>query len=1017
MRRMGKHPASVPLSAAECPEVVREKRAISWEEDQEVEEKDLAAKVTAPWLRVTPRGQTLLLLLLAVVFLLLLPGLALLQRMPVFVCCNLGLLALLAAFFFAAEELRALAALFGLRGAAAVHEGSFWVLVTSLATIVWLSAPDSPLRWLHDWWGGWAASAAVAAAASFAAHSTHRRLQRRMLTTTVTLPNRVSSIGMFLNNSLDELFQGREKLGAVEAAVRALEAEHSSLLPAVRTLRGYLRRTSSWRSSESTLALERKVLATLRSTTTDELNYLVRRLELGNLFHTLRDHLSARQHHRTELLTLLCDRRLHELKVRSRAMLLHGIQLARMPGRWAAAVLCGTQGEALTQLKNLCDSKGDIHSLHKLVFEDLKGKSSRDSGSGGSGDDDDISSRKNTKRGRRGQGDGGGGDDNDAEQDCDCVREQVIAHIAKEGEEVQHTVSRRRRGGHEHSDRLLLGRLNGRKVLSDIDDTLFSSGGRYPAGCDDAFPSHVLYPGVTAFYRELDLSIEGASAWERRARESCGGLVFLSARPKVGRDHKVERSSHRQFRRYRQQRMLHTTPSMLAGSLSAGLAMMGGGDLGPTAAKKFANFKEYASLYPEYKFIFIGDNGQADVAAAELMTDAFGDRIEAVYIHQVKPIEQTFGYEGPHTLDKWQHMGVHFFSTYVGAALHAASVVTVLGANATASPKLVGTVATIYDGGGQKRVAPLMHPQAVRRIALQAVAQYEETCTTAAERGWEALGGSALSSPLRSWRVRREAYARRLNRDVLAANALLAALRAASLAKVHVWFEVAEATAMAHSLRSVRLAVLPPRLGVGERVLHRPTNLPAVVISHGDIPAHAAEVSQQKRHHRSFTAQLTVDQAGGEASPAASTSGSGVDSGRSNSDDDNDGDEGTIGTECTPLIASANSMAAGEAAREEKHSVATPERNTRYELRLTDWTLAGGASVTVFAPAEDVVARDTRRQSCPPSRSSLRSSRSSRSPLLAPVRSADTSPSQLTASAAAATRARVRTPLVEQAPT
>ena len=32
-----------------------------------------------------------------------------------------------------------------------------------------------------------------------------------------------------------------------------------------------------------------------------------------------------------------------------------------------------------------------------------------------------------------------------------------------------------------------------------------------------------------------------------------------------------------------------------------------------------------------------------------------------------------------------------------------------------------------YDGGGQRRKAPLMHPQAVRRVALQAVAQYEET--------------------------------------------------------------------------------------------------------------------------------------------------------------------------------------------------------------------------------------------------------------------------------------------------
>ncbi len=37
------------------------------------------------------------------------------------------------------------------------------------------------------------------------------------------------------------------------------------------------------------------------------------------------------------------------------------------------------------------------------------------------------------------------------------------------------------------------------------------------------------------------------------------------------------------------------------------------------AQKKFSNMDEYSQLYPEYRFVFVGDNGQGDVRAAELM--------------------------------------------------------------------------------------------------------------------------------------------------------------------------------------------------------------------------------------------------------------------------------------------------------------------------------------------------------------------------------------------------------------
>lgn len=41
-------------------------------------------------------------------------------------------------------------------------------------------------------------------------------------------------------------------------------------------------------------------------------------------------------------------------------------------------------------------------------------------------------------------------------------------------------------------------------MVSDIDDTLMSSGGHFPAGCDARLPKHCVYPGAVAFLNELD---------------------------------------------------------------------------------------------------------------------------------------------------------------------------------------------------------------------------------------------------------------------------------------------------------------------------------------------------------------------------------------------------------------------------------------------------------------------------------------------------------------------------------
>jgi hypothetical protein len=133
-----------------------------------------------------------------------------------------------------------------------------------------------------------------------------------------------------------------------------------------------------------------------------------------------------------------------------------------------------------------------------------------------------------------------------------------------------------------------------RKVLSDVDDTLLSSGGRFPAGCDRSYPRKALYPGVLAFYEELDKQHSAPTVrFAHNRMATASNLTFLSARPHVYKD-TSESVTYRKFSYLRKHRGLHTEPTLLAGGLDSGLKMFTG-DFGPLAAKKVLNFTQYVS--------------------------------------------------------------------------------------------------------------------------------------------------------------------------------------------------------------------------------------------------------------------------------------------------------------------------------------------------------------------------------------------------------------------------------------
>ncbi|GMH88886.1 hypothetical protein TL16_g11292 [Triparma laevis f. inornata] len=364
---------------------------------------------------------------------------------------------------------------------------------------------------------------------------------------------------------------------------------------------------------------EREIISVLQEAEPSALNFLVTRVKLALLFYKIKDHRNISGQHRTELIDLLAVNRISELNIVSRATVLDALQMMKMTANsrcefWVKNLICKTKQDSLSELKTLTDAKGDYFSMHKLIYDDLR---------------------------------------------SERVREDILKHM-KDQANVQEAHMRMK----TKKSRLRLGKA-WRKILSDVDDTMLCSGGHYPAGIDKRFAKKVLYPGVLAFYRELDLGTRGPETWPEG---SVGNLVFLSARPHMYKD-VSEKANYAKFAKLRE-RGMHTNPSLLAGDMKSGSEYMMYADMEPLAVKKFQNFKEYVSIYPEFSHVFIGDNGQGDVRGGELMHDAYPGKLEMLYVHMVQPLSKTHGWDPERYRQKG--LNVCFFRTYVEAGIDAA---------------------------------------------------------------------------------------------------------------------------------------------------------------------------------------------------------------------------------------------------------------------------------------------------------------------------------------------------------
>jgi len=181
----------------------------------------------------------------------------------------------------------------------------------------------------------------------------------------------------------------------------------------------------------------------------------------------------------------------------------------------------------------------------------------------------------------------------------------------------------------------------GVKVLTDVDDTMYAN------LIEKRYPKKTLYPGVLEFYDSLRKEPFEASPVP---------ITTLSARPNpiAGKLEEGSLCSLVSFTRGR------LCPSGLSGALLSSvvgtlqtalradeehldlLCDIPHGQEDEIGRVKFSNFLNFAEVYPEYSFVFVGDAGQADALTAQLMvtqTSTEASRVLTTFIHDIRESE------------------------------------------------------------------------------------------------------------------------------------------------------------------------------------------------------------------------------------------------------------------------------------------------------------------------------------------------------------------------------------------
>lgn len=179
-------------------------------------------------------------------------------------------------------------------------------------------------------------------------------------------------------------------------------------------------------------------------------------------------------------------------------------------------------------------------------------------------------------------------------------------------------------------------------IMTDIDDTLYpnTEHGTYIAGSDISWTQKEPYPGIKEFYNTFYKTLPENSRYTTILSATPGCLKDGKLKDKNGLLHSILKNygfiqgpeSKYQVTSYIGDIITNCTSRYCGTQNTTNIQSIS--DLFKLFGNtKFQRFVQYSNIFPEYKILFIGDNGQGDVLAGTQMITA-NDNCH-VFIHKV----------------------------------------------------------------------------------------------------------------------------------------------------------------------------------------------------------------------------------------------------------------------------------------------------------------------------------------------------------------------------------------------
>jgi hypothetical protein len=197
-------------------------------------------------------------------------------------------------------------------------------------------------------------------------------------------------------------------------------------------------------------------------------------------------------------------------------------------------------------------------------------------------------------------------------------------------------------------------------ILTDIDDTIFPNynGIIETMGSDTSWKSRKLYPGIAKFYERFYKNLQIKES--RYSTVLTGTPVFLKNNRLYNTQIQTALGPNFGFIQGFDNKRT-TLNALLTGLVERPFYNLAISST-QLAEIKFKKFIQYKEIFPEYKLLIIGDNGQGDLTAGLKMLDS--DPNCYVFIHNILKFKTKFLFSD-NIINSFKHDRLFFFKNYL----------------------------------------------------------------------------------------------------------------------------------------------------------------------------------------------------------------------------------------------------------------------------------------------------------------------------------------------------------------